>query len=256
MIENLKSLAETEQAPAEKTPLTLHTGVVLENITYRYQIDAEPILADASLLIPAGQTVGITGVSGAGKTTTVDILLGLLKPEKGRVLCDGVDIAANYSGWIEQVAYIPQSIFMLDGSIRDNVIFGSETIDDAKVWEALEEASLADFVRKQPDGLDTEIGERGIRLSGGQRQRIGIARALYSDPSLLVFDEATSSLDTETEAAILEAIQTLHGKKTMIIITHRRETIQNCDRIYRVEDKKLVRAESGKTPVSTDRNNG
>ena len=129
---------------------------------------------------------------------------------------------------------------MLDGTIRENVVFGSPTTDDSRVWKALEDAKLADFVRMQKAGLDTEIGERGVRLSGGQRQRIGIARALCSDPDLLVFDEATSSLDTETEAAIMEAIHALHGKKTMIIIAHRFDTIKNCDIIYRVSDGMII----------------
>ena len=135
---------------------------------------------------------------------------------------------------------------MLDGTIRENVIFGSDNADDDKVWAVLEDAKLADFVREQPDRLDTEIGERGIRLSGGQRQRIGIARALYNDPKLLILDEATASLDTETETAIMDAIHALHGKTTMIIIAHRQETIKNCDMVYRVQDKQIVLERDGK----------
>lgn len=241
LLENISSYVDSNEVSDGKTELTLQESIELRDITYRYCEGAEPILEAASMTVPAGYTVGISGVSGAGKTTTADILLGLLKPETGCVLCDGMDIAVNYRGWIGRVSYIPQSIFLLDGSIRDNIVFGSEDAGDSKVWKALEDASLADFVRSQPQGLDTEIGERGIRLSGGQRQRLGIARALYSDPTLLVLDEATSSLDTETETAIMDAIGDLHGKKTMVIIAHRRETIENCDIVYRVEDKKLVR---------------
>jgi ABC-type multidrug transport system fused ATPase/permease subunit len=193
--------------------------------------------------IPAGKSVGIVGTSGSGKTTAVDILLGLLPPKKGNVLSDGKNIRDEYSDYLRGVGYIPQMIFMLDDTIRANIAFGlprNET-DEEKVWNALEEAQLKDFVESLPDGLDTTIGERGVRLSGGQRQRIGIARALYSDPSLLIFDEATSALDNETEAAIMESINALHGRKTMIIIAHRLTTIKECDLVYRVENGKIKR---------------
>lgn len=238
VLENLDASEEAESEDADGE-ITLCDRLELKHITFRYRPDAEAILEDASMTVPAGHTVGISGFSGAGKTTAADILLGLLKTEEGEILCDGVNIREHYRGWLAQVAYIPQSIFMLDGTIRENVVFGGEIPDDAKVWKALEEAKLAEFVRAQPEQLDTQIGERGIRLSGGQRQRVGIARALYSDPKLLVLDEATASLDTETEAAILEAIRELRGKKTMIMIAHRPETINACDMVYRVRDRKI-----------------
>ena len=191
--------------------------------------------------IPVGTSVGIVGPSGAGKTTAVDILLGLLKPQRGMVCADNVDIKDGYGSWLSHLAYIPQMIYMLDDTIRANVAFGftSDQIDDEQVWRALDEAQLGDFIRTLPEGLDTTIGERGVRLSGGQRQRIGIARALYTDPELLIFDEATSALDNETEAAIMESINSLHGKKTMIIIAHRLTTINECDIVYRVENGKI-----------------
>lgn len=220
-------------------PITLKKDISLFHITYRYQDGNEDILTEASMTVPAGHSVGIVGPSGAGKTTAADILLGLLQPQKGQVFADGIDITRNYPGWLDLVAYIPQTIFMMDGSIRENVVFGETETKEEKIWQALEEAQLADFVRKLPNGLDTQIGERGIRLSGGQRQRIGIARALYTDPQLLVFDEATSSLDNETEAAIITSINALHGKKTMVIIAHRLQTIENCDMVYRVSDQKI-----------------
>jgi ABC-type multidrug transport system fused ATPase/permease subunit len=149
----------------------------------------------------------------------------------------------NYVAWLDMIGYIPQNIFMIDDSIKANVAFGIDEKDrnDEQVWNALEEAQLADFVRELPDGVETRIGSNGIRLSGGQRQRVGIARALYKDPKLLVFDEATSALDNETEAAIMESINGLHGKKTMIIIAHRLQTIEGCDLVYRVKDGKIVR---------------
>lgn len=230
-----------EEKKAEIAPL--RSRLDFHEISYHYPDAGDNVLTAASMTIRRGESVGIIGDSGAGKTTAIDLLLGLLKPQKGQVLVDGTDISADIRGWHEQIGYIPQMIFMLDDTIRNNVCFGEreEDISDERLWQALEEASLADFVRTLPDGLDTEIGERGIRLSGGQRQRIGIARALYRDPSVLVFDEATSALDHETEAEIMESINHLQGKKTMIIIAHRLTTIENCDRVYRVEGGKILR---------------
>ena len=151
---------------------------------------------------------------------------------------DGSDIQSDMKGWLDQIGYIPQSIFMLDADVRQNVAFGAEKgeTDDERVWKALEEAAIADDIKEWPQGLDTQIGERGIRLSGGQRQRIGIARALYANPSVLFFDEATSALDTETETVIMDSVSKLHGKKTMIIIAHRLSTLEGCDHIYCVEE--------------------
>lgn len=215
----------------------------LYNITYCYPNSKQPVLEHANMEIEAGQSIGIVGASGSGKTTAIDILLGLLQPQSGCVKVDGHDIRENYDGWLKQLSYIPQTIFMLDDTIRANVAFGilPEDIDDDQVWKALEEAQLKDFVESLPEKLDTSIGERGVRLSGGQRQRIGIARALYSDPQLLIFDEATSALDNETEAAIMESINALHGKKTMVIIAHRLTTIEECDVVYRVEGKQICK---------------
>lgn len=159
--------------------------------------------------------------------------------ESGRILADGTDVSENYAGWLKNIGYIPQTIFMIDDSIRRNVAFGvpEEEIDDAKVWRALEEAALDDFVKSLPEGVETGIGERGIRISGGQRQRISIARALYEDPEVLVLDEATSALDNETEAAIMDSINRLHGRKTLVIIAHRLQTIEKCDMVYRVQSR-------------------
>ncbi len=199
--------------------------------------------------------MGIVGVSGAGKSTIVDVLLGLLEVRSGTIYADGVDVKTCYRSFLKNIGYIPQMIFMLDDTIRRNVAFGvqDECIDERKVWEALREAQLDEFVKSLPDGLDTGIGERGIRLSGGQRQRIGIARALYYDPEVLILDEATSALDNDTEAAIMAAINRLQGRKTLVIIAHRLQTIGKCDVVYRVEDGKVVperqapRAEEGHT---------
>ena len=195
------------------------------------------------MTIKKGTSIGIVGASGAGKTTIVDIILGLLHPQEGGVYIDGKDIQDDINGYLGNIGYIPQSIFMLDGTIRDNVAFGvdEQKIDDERVVTALEEAALYDHVKSLPDWLDTEIGERGIRLSGGQRQRLGIARALYTDPDILVFDEATSALDNDTETAIMDSINHLHGIKTMIIIAHRLTTIKDCDIVYRVENGTIKR---------------
>ena len=225
----------------EKLPL--HREISLENISYKYPNTNVYILKEANLKIPVGKSVGIVGTSGAGKTTIVDVMLGLLAPAEGRILADGVEVRAHYKEWLKNIGYIPQTIFMLDSTIRKNVAFGvpDDEIEEERVWAALKEAQLDTYIRSLPDGLDTSIGERGIRLSGGQRQRIGVARALYEDPEVMVLDEATSALDGETEAAIMESINRLHGKKTLVIIAHRLTTIEKCDLVYRVGEQKAVR---------------
>ena len=217
--------------------------VEMRRISYHYPSSDEMIFEDASFTVNEGESIGIVGSSGAGKTTLVDILLGLLKPLAGDVYVNNQSIHDVYGNWLATIGYIPQSIFMLDADVRSNVAFGEseDKIDDERVWKALRAAQMEEFVKKLPNGLDTGIGERGVRLSGGQRQRIGIARALYREPSLLIFDEATSALDNDTEAAIMEAINTLKGEKTMLIIAHRLTTIEACDKIYRVKDGKIVR---------------
>ncbi|MCI9141666.1 MAG: ABC transporter ATP-binding protein [Lachnospiraceae bacterium] len=224
----------------EKLPLE-HT-VELKNIVYAYPNTDKLIFDHADLTIPIGASVGIVGTSGAGKSTIVDILLGLLEVKSGTIYADGREVKAEYRRFLKNIGYIPQMIFMLDDTIRKNVAFGvpEEKIDQARVWEVLREARLDEFVKTLPEGLDTGIGERGIRLSGGQRQRIGIARALYHDPEVLILDEATSALDNDTEAAIMESINRLHGRKTLVIIAHRLQTIEKCDLVYRVEDGKAV----------------
>lgn len=228
---------------SNRQKITLDRQVELSDITYSYPNAEHPVLEHANMVIPVGKSVGIVGSSGSGKTTAIDILLGLLPLQAGQVLVDGIDIREDYDGWLAHLGYIPQMIFMLDDTIRANVAFGvpAKNVDDTQVWKALEEAQLKEFVQSLPDGLDTTIGERGVRLSGGQRQRIGIARALYTDPELLIFDEATSALDNETEAAIMESINALHGRKTLVIIAHRLTTIEECDMVYRVENGKIVK---------------
>ncbi len=225
----------------EKLPVKKE--ILLKDITYKYPNSEVLIFDNATMRIPVGKSVGIVGTSGAGKTTVVDIMLGLLQLKSGGIYADGIEVREHYESWLKNIGYIPQTIFMIDSSIRKNVAFGrgDEDIDDAKVWQALKEAQLDEFVKGLPEGLDTGIGERGIRISGGQRQRIGIARALYEDPEVLVLDEATSALDNDTEAGIMDSINHLHGRKTLIIIAHRLQTIEKCDIVYRVENGSVTR---------------
>ncbi len=246
----------TGKKEPEASPLTLNDRISLEHITYRYPAGERNIFTDASMVIPKGKSVGIMGPSGAGKSTIVDILLGLLHAEKGKILVDGRDIFDNYDSWLSMVGYIPQTIYLIDESIRDNIAFGidADKVDEKRIEEVLKEAQIYDFVKTLPEGLDTKIGDRGVRLSGGQRQRLGIARALYSDPEILVFDEATSALDNETEEALMEAINSFHGRKTMVIIAHRLNTIADCDIIYKVDNEKIVRTTlEGQTIYHTEK---
>lgn len=245
MFAQLQEKEQAEQSNNRIADASVHFApkekIEIKDIVFKYEGGDKYVLNHADMEIPIGKSVGIVGTSGAGKTTVVDLMLGLLTPESGQILVDGVDIQKNYHDWLTHLSYIPQTIYLLDDTIRANVVFGyPRDDDDEAVWCALREAQLEEFVRGLPDGLDTEIGERGVRLSGGQRQRIGIARALYSDPEILIFDEATSALDNETEEALMGAINRLHGKKTLIIIAHRLQTIKNCDIVYRVSDGKVL----------------
>ncbi len=216
-------------------------ALVLDNISFRYKEDTENILEKTSLTIKKGQSVAVIGASGAGKSTLVDILLGLLIPQYGKVSVDGIDITDIPDEWAEMVGYVPQSVFLSSGSIKENVAFGveHEDIDDELVEDVLRRAEMYDFVQTLSAGVDTLVGDRGVRLSGGQRQRIAIARALYHRPEIMVLDEATSALDNETETAIMSAIDALQGQVTLIIVAHRLTTIKNCDVIYEVVDKKI-----------------
>ena len=240
---NVNYDAEAYEARKEIKKLPVLKKIELKDIVYKYPNTDVLIFNHADMEIPVGCSVGVVGTSGAGKTTIIDVLLGLLNIQEGSILADGVEVREHYEEWLKNIGYIPQTIFMIDASIRKNVAFGvpDEEIDDNKVWQALKEAQLDEFVRGLPEGLDTGIGERGIRLSGGQRQRIGIARALFEDPEVLVLDEATSALDNETEAAIMDSINRLHGRKTLIIIAHRLQTIEKCDMVYRVENGQIAR---------------
>lgn len=219
-----------------------NSSIKLNDVSFHYPNQKEEAIKNVSLTIPIGQSVAFVGESGAGKTTIVDTILGLLTPEKGCVSVDGKPLKDQQSLWQQKIGYIPQSIFLSDDTIRGNVAFGIEEsqIEEDEVWRALEQAQLKEFVKSLPDQLESKVGERGVRLSGGQLQRIGIARALYHNPEILFMDEATSALDNETEKEIMKAIDGLKGEKTLIIIAHRLSTIENCDIVYRINNGKLV----------------
>ena len=246
-IKETEDMIEKETKDRDDRPVEDNdpVSIKIEDITYSYPGFDEKVLEGADFEIPLGASVGLIGQSGAGKSTMADIILGILFPVSGRVMYGKMNVHEYPLSWSKKLAYIPQAIFLADESIRDNVAFGVEEdeIDDNKVWAALDEAQLSDFVRSLPEGLDTMVGERGVRLSGGQRQRIGIARALYDDPEILVLDEATSALDSDTESAVMEAIDSLMGRKTLIIIAHRLTTIENCQLIFRVENGRIRKVE-------------
>ena len=222
--------------------ISFEREVRFDRLSYQYPGQAEHALRDVSLAIPKGTSVGFVGPSGAGKTTIVDVLLGLLEPTAGRVLVDGMDIQDALPSWQRRIGYIPQSIYLTDDTVRGNVAFGMDAgeIDDAAVWAALDAAQLREMVEGLPDGLDTMVGERGVRLSGGQRQRIGIARALYHNPEVLVMDEATSALDNQTERQFVEALERLQGGHTLVVIAHRLSTVRNCDTLFMLDRGRLV----------------
>ena len=236
------NIAHVDAKHKTDAPVIFTERLSLMGIKYRYESVNHDALQDISLNFEQGKSIGFIGTSGAGKSTLVDIILGLLTPEKGHVLIDGVDIHKNLRGWQDQIGYVPQSIFLTDDTLRRNVAFGlpDELIDEAAVLRALKASQLLDFIAGLPLGLDTYVGERGVRLSGGQRQRIGIARALYHDPAILVLDEATSSLDSATETEVMKAVNALHGEKTLIIVAHRMSTVEHCDYVYKLEYGRVV----------------
>ncbi len=222
--------------------LPLNESLQFKNVSYSYPEASEAALDNVSLEIKKGQIVGFVGTSGAGKTTVVDVLLGLLKPQNGSVEVDGTDISSKLQGWQKNIGYIPQTIYLSDDTIRKNIAFGipDEKIDDNRIKNAIKSAQLDDYISRLPEGYNTMIGEGGVRISGGQRQRIGIARALYHNPEVLIMDEATSALDNQTERKVMEQIESLKEGRTIIMIAHRLSTVKNADKLFLMEYGKLI----------------
>lgn len=242
LIEIDELMKEMEQKEANRLDITLNDAIKMEKLSFKYPESDKWILEDADLTIDKNTSVAFVGSSGAGKTTAADLILGLLEPQNGMVTVDGMDIANYMQSWHDCIGYIPQVIYLMDDTIRANIAFGipENEIDEQAIRIALKEAQLDEFVSTLKDGLDTVIGDRGVKLSGGQRQRIGIARALYRNPEVLILDEATSALDNETEKEVMEAIDGLHGTRTLIVIAHRLSTIKKCDKIYEVGNGKVI----------------
>lgn len=239
-------VSESIEASGQKGhALTFEKELKIDDVTWRYTNGTKNILEHVSLSVKRGESVALIGESGAGKSTLADIIIGLLHPQVGEVKIDGKPISYNYIQWSQMIGYVPQNIYLLDDTVRNNVAFGvpKEEIRDEVVWNALKQARLDVYIRNLPSGLDTIIGERGTKFSGGQCQRIAIARTMYYDPEILILDEATSALDDETEKAVMESIDSLQGKKTLIIIAHRLSTIAKCNKIYEVVDSGIVERE-------------
>jgi ATP-binding cassette, subfamily B, bacterial PglK len=226
------------QKSSRKYKTSSFNEVKLKGLVFSYETSKEPVINNMSFEIKKGQSIGIVGASGAGKSTLMDILLGLLLPQKGTFLIDGIDLRELQTEWASLIGYIPQSIYLRDDTLKGNIAFGldEDKIDNAALEKAIIIAQLKEVVDGLPMGVDTKIGERGVRLSGGQRQRVAIARALYHDPKIILMDEATSALDNQTEADFMESIELLQGEKTLVIIAHRLSTVEKCDVIYFIKD--------------------
>jgi ATP-binding cassette subfamily C protein len=245
LVKDLEGLGCGEDKPKSKTSvsgsLDFEKNLCLDRVSYSYESRDVPVLEGVTLEIKCGESIGIVGSSGSGKSTITDLILGLLSPSSGRILVDGLDIHDHLTAWRQKVAYVPQHIHLMDDTLRHNIAFGlmESEIDEVKVFEAVRQAQLSDFVSSLPQGLETMIGERGMRLSGGERQRVAIARALYRDPVLLIFDEATSALDAQTEQALTQTLRALYRHKTLIIAAHRASTLKCCDRIVFLQNGRL-----------------
>lgn len=242
-LKEIEGIAGSKPKAKSKEVRHLEHDIVVKNVSFKYPAADKEVITDANLVINKGDAVAFVGSSGAGKTTLADIILGLFEPMRGEICVDGWNIQNSMETWHRMIGYIPQTIYLSDDTIIKNVAFGikEDEIDLDAVKRALSEAQLLDFVEKLPDGLNTYVGDRGVRLSGGQRQRIGIARALYHNPDVLVLDEATSALDNDTEKAVMESIEAFKGAKTMIIIAHRLSTIENADVVYEVKDGRVIK---------------
>jgi ATP-binding cassette subfamily C protein len=246
VLESPESLAMAEAEPVTSDrghalrvePVEFREEIRLRDLGYRYPGAKRDSLWGVNLTIRRGEAIGFVGATGSGKSTLVDLVLGVLQPSRGSIAVDGRDIRSCLNSWQRKLGYVPQAFFLVDGSVRQNVAFGieAEHVDDLRLAQAVKAAELDKLVARLPNGLDTVIGERGVRLSGGERQRVAIARALYNDPEVLVMDEATSALDNTTEAAVIDAVEALKGDRTLLIVAHRLSTVRRCDRIVFLKD--------------------
>ncbi len=229
-------------------PIKFQRQINVKNLCFSYPTRKEFSLSEISMNIKKGESIGIIGETGSGKSTLINLFIGLLKPSKGKVEVDELNILSNLSGWYKKIGYVPQSIYLMDDTIKKNIAFGlrDDDIDDVLIKKAVEKASLNTLLNNLPNGLETIVGERGIGLSGGQQQRIGIARALYRDPEILILDEATSSLDNTTEKKIMDSIELLKRKITLLIVTHRLSTVNKCDKIFFIDKGKITKQGSPK----------
>ena len=241
----------SQQPDRASAKLDFKSEIAIENLVYKYPNAANNALDEITLTIKKGQSIGLIGKSGSGKTTLVDVLMGLLTPKSGDILLDGASVYPQLRAWQNLIGYVPQSIFLIDDTLERNIAFGvpDNLIDRQRVQKAVAAAQLTEVIERLPMGLNTTVGERGVLLSGGQRQRVGIARALYHEKEILVFDEATAALDNETENLITDATKALSGSKTIIIIAHRLSTIEHCDRIYRLEQGNITQSGNYQTVV-------
>jgi ABC-type multidrug transport system fused ATPase/permease subunit len=235
---------QTENLSSES--ISFEDEITIRNLSYAFQPEQKNILNNISLTITKNSSVGIIGETGSGKSTLINLLLGLLRADNGEILIDGMPMRSNLRAWQEKIGYVAQNIILLDSSIKRNIAFGVEEdeIDDGRVKEVIKIAKLEKFLENLPDGMNTIIGENGARLSGGQRQRLGIARALYRDSEIIILDEATSALDNETESEFMDTINALSNQKTLIIIAHRLSTLKSCDLIYKLEDGTVLKSGS------------
>lgn len=247
ILQDMQEFCNTQSQPMpELPPLGDFKCLELRNVVYQYPNADKLAISNISLTLRQGESIAFVGATGSGKSTLMSLVLGLLAPQQGRILVNGVDIFNNLSSWRRSVGYIPQFIFLTDDTIQANIAFGisAEDVDEKRLWHALRSARLEEVIQALPQGVNTVIGERGVRLSGGQRQRLGIARAIYFNPAVLVMDEATSSLDNKTELEVMEAIKDLKRGRTLITIAHRLSTVESYDRLYYLKDGQLEQSGS------------